>query len=140
MVADLIAQRTTEEDRILVLGSEPEIYFYANRRAATGHIYMYGLMENQPFASVMQDEMIDQVERMRPRYIVYANVSASWGLTDSSITRVLTWAQNYLGRSYEIVGYVETLDPEMPVFVPANNLNRYGILSDSYLALYKRIS
>ncbi|MBI5847146.1 MAG: glycosyltransferase family 39 protein [Nitrospirae bacterium] len=140
VVADMIAQRTSEKDRILVLGSEPEIYFYAKRRAATGHIYMYGLMENQPFAVDMQDEMISQIEQTRPAYIVYANVSSSWGVTVFSNIKVLLWANNYLNRSYEIVGYMEMLDPNRPIFIYGDVLNRYGELSGPFLAVYKRIS
>ena len=42
---------TTPADRIVVLGSEPQILFYAHRRSATGYVYMYGLMEAQPYAA-----------------------------------------------------------------------------------------
>ena len=53
------------------LGSEPEIYFYADRKAATGYIYTYALMEPQRFASQMQAEMIKEVESAHPRYLVF---------------------------------------------------------------------
>src|SRR5439155_711705 len=45
VIAQRIADDTLPEDRVAVLGSEPEICFYARRRSATGYIYMYGLME-----------------------------------------------------------------------------------------------
>src|SRR5262249_22055964 len=48
-----IAARTKPGDRIAVLGSEPEILFYAGRRSATGYIYVYPLMEPQPYALAM---------------------------------------------------------------------------------------
>ena len=48
-----------------VLGSEPEIYFLARRHSATGYIYTYGLMEAQPFARRMQDEMIREIGDQR---------------------------------------------------------------------------
>jgi len=35
--------------------SEPPIYFYAGLRAAPGYIYMYPLMENQPYAADIMD-------------------------------------------------------------------------------------
>lgn len=137
-VAALLVSQLEPEDRILVLGSEPQIYFYTNRRAATGYIYMYGLMESHPFADVMQDEMISQIEKIRPPYIVLANVSSSWGITDASTLKILIWSREYLNRSYEIIGYVESLDPDNPVFVP-KNMGRYGPLSENYLAVYKRL-
>ena len=38
MIARYIRERTAPGDRIAVIGSEPEIYFYAERNAATGHL------------------------------------------------------------------------------------------------------
>ncbi|HZV80939.1 MAG TPA: glycosyltransferase family 39 protein, partial [Geobacteraceae bacterium] len=57
-VARYVRDNTGPKDRILVLGSEPQIYFYAQRLSATGHIYMYPLMEEQPYAETMQAEML----------------------------------------------------------------------------------
>ncbi|MGH8023058.1 MAG: ArnT family glycosyltransferase, partial [Limisphaerales bacterium] len=64
--------------RIAVLGSEPEIYFYSRRRAATGYIVTYALMERQPYAARMQKEMISQIEKARPDYVVFVHVPVSW--------------------------------------------------------------
>ena len=60
-IADYIRARTSPSDRIGVLGSEPEIYFYANRISATGYVYVYGLMEQQRYSVRMQEEMIDEL-------------------------------------------------------------------------------
>jgi hypothetical protein len=65
-IADYIRAHTGENSRIAVLGSEPEIPFYANRRSATGFIYMYGLMEPQPYAARMQNELISDLESLDP--------------------------------------------------------------------------
>jgi len=60
-------------ERIAVLGSEPQIYFYAKRRSATGYIYTYPLMEPQPYSKQMATEFKQEVEgakaasRSRPR-------------------------------------------------------------------------
>ena len=40
-VARYLAAHTTPDDRIVVLGSEPQIYFYSDRKSATGYIYAY---------------------------------------------------------------------------------------------------
>src|SRR5205823_5115769 len=66
--AEYIAAHTRPGDRIAVLGSEPEIYFYSRRRSVTGYIYMYPLMEEQPYAATMQADLISDLERTRPEY------------------------------------------------------------------------
>ena len=57
---------------------EPEIYFYARRRSATGHIYTYALMEAHPYAARLQEEMIKQVEEAKPEYVVFIQNQSSW--------------------------------------------------------------
>ena len=61
-VGKYIRDHSEEKDRIAVLGSEPEIYFYSKRQAATRHIYMFPLMEPHVYALDMQDELIKEIE------------------------------------------------------------------------------
>src|ERR1019366_8210588 len=70
-VADYLKAHAAPVARVAVLGSEPEIYFYARRRAATGHLYMYPLMEEHPYALKLQEQVIGEIERARPDYVVY---------------------------------------------------------------------
>lgn len=97
-IADYIKRHTSRDDKIAVLGSEPEIFFYADRLSATGHIYMYGLMERQPFAKRMQAQMIGEIESARPKYVVAVNVESSWLIQDSSLRSVLFWGDQYLRK------------------------------------------
>jgi 4-amino-4-deoxy-L-arabinose transferase-like glycosyltransferase len=106
-VADYIRSHTTAEDRIAVLGSEPEIYFDADRRSATGYIYTYGLMEAQPFAGEMQKQMIAEIEATQPKYIVFANVGASFGRLPGSERLIFHWMDSYLPSDYELVGVAD---------------------------------
>jgi hypothetical protein len=107
-VAAYLRDHTTPDDRIAVLGSEPEIYFYADRRSASGHIYMYGLMEPQPFARRMQEELIAEVEAARPPFIVEVRAQESWMTRPSSERLVLSWMPRYLAACYTPVGIAET--------------------------------
>ncbi len=102
-VAEYIKKNTKPEDRIAVLGSEPQICFYAHRRPATEHIYMYGLMEPQPFALRMQEEMIAQVEKSEPPFLVLATAYTSWLQRPESEKRVFSWMQGYIANYYQPV-------------------------------------
>ena len=61
-----------------VLGSEPELYFLSRRHSVTGYIYTYGMMEPQPFARRMQDEMIHDIETSQPGFIIFVDDRMSW--------------------------------------------------------------
>jgi hypothetical protein len=106
-VARYLRERSTPADQIGVVGSEPEIYFYARRRAATSYMYTYPLMEPHPFARRMQEDMIAQLERARPRFLVLVNVDTSWSLRPDSATLLLDWAARAANEAYRQVGLVE---------------------------------
>jgi hypothetical protein len=114
VIADYLREHTASTDRIVVLGSEPEIYFYAHRRSASGYIYVYSLMENQPYWQQMQKQMIEEIEVNRPVYLFYFNHPASWLTTmgSSRLAPFLDWANSYVKSHYEQVGLVELAEPE----------------------------
>lgn len=92
-IADYLRDHTKPDDRIAIFGSEPEILFLANRKSATGYIYMYPLMEHQAYASTMQREMIAEVERARPAYLVSVTSPLSWLARPDSDRTVIEYAQ-----------------------------------------------
>lgn len=106
-------RRAAPDDRIAVIGSEPQIYFYARRRGATGYLYMYPLMEPHPFAHAMQDEMIAQLERAEPRFLVLVNVDTSWSRRPDSSLKILDWAARTVDERYRPIGLVE-MTPDGP--------------------------
>jgi hypothetical protein len=105
-VARYIENHTGPGDRLAVFGSEPQIFFYSGRRSATGHIYMYGLMERHPFARRMQEEMIREIEASRPAYVVWVKVPTSWLESRESEGLLFDWASRYISANYEMVGQV----------------------------------
>ena len=139
-IARYIWEHTKANDTIAVVGSEPEIYFYAGRPAATSYIYMYGLMENQPFADAMQAEMIRQIERARPQYIVMVNTPASWLKSQNSSDLILRWASGYLSENYTPVGIIDILSLTETVFLWDSQVAGYSPDSVSSVIVYKRKS
>ncbi len=106
-VARFLEQHSAANDRIAVLGSEPEIYFYARRLSATGYIYTYPLMERQPFAVQMQRDMQSEIEAASPRFIVYVDVPGSWLVRPGSDTDIFKWSESYIQARYHMVGVVD---------------------------------
>ena len=115
-IAAFIRANSGERDTIAVFGSEPQIYFYANRRSATGHIYMYSMMEDQPFNLTMQKEMIREVEAARPRYIVFTPISGSWLTTPRSNPLIVTWLSGYTRENYTLVGIADIQSDDTTVY------------------------
>ncbi len=106
-IAEYIRSHTPENAGIAVLGSEPEIYFYAHRHSVTGYIYTYELMEKHKFALTMQQQMMADIERASPQFIVDVDVPFSWFVQPQSDLTILSWAKTYLQEHYDLVGVAD---------------------------------
>lgn len=106
-VGDYIRRNSAESARVAVLGSEPEIYFYAQRHSATGYIYTYPLMEKQAYSSTMQREFIREVESGAPEFVVYVLIDPSWLRRENSGDLIFRWADSYTRDHYSLVGVAD---------------------------------
>jgi Dolichyl-phosphate-mannose-protein mannosyltransferase len=112
-LGEYIEQHSDPKDKIVVFGSEPQIYFYANREAATGFIYTYEMMKNHPYATKFQHQMADEVAAANPKYIVAAHLTGSWFAVqvDKIDNFIFQWSSKYISDNYEPVGMVDINDP-----------------------------
>ena len=121
------------------MGSEPEIYFYAQRRSATGYIYTYALMEPQPNALKMQREMMREIEAVQPRISwSYVSYGFSWIFHPDSDHTILRWFDNYAGRFYERVGMVQLGADGKVQSVWGEAAEKMPTPASRYLAIYQR--
>jgi hypothetical protein len=126
---------TAKDSRIAVLGSEPEIYFYANRRSATGYIYTYALMETQPFALAMQEEMIRELENARPEYVVFVNMDNSWMRLRDSYVKIDDWWNAY-AQNYTLAGVADMISADRTEY-HWDHLEPY-LKEPSFISIFKR--
>jgi hypothetical protein len=138
-VAGYIRDHSAQDARIAVLGSEPEIYFYARRRSATGYIYVYPLMESQPFALRMQNEMIGEIEAARPEYVVMVNVESTWMRDEDSPGRIFDWWDSYRSH-YQRVGVADMISEERTEYRwgAAAAPGAYSPQAEDSLVVYRR--
>ncbi len=125
-IGDYIRSHSSPTDRLAVLGSEPEIYFYAHRHSATGYIYTYPLMEPQAYALKMQNEMISEIEKARPEFVVMVWFPVSWLRRDDSNEHILDWMKGFMQSQYDVVGVAHVLDED------GTTEYRWGQEADSY--------
>jgi hypothetical protein len=112
VIGDYLRAHMAPGDSVAVIGSEPEIYFYARRASATGYVYMYPLMEDHTYARQMQDELIRDVERARPAYLVFVSVPYSWLVRPTSHLAIFAWLDETRRTRFERVGIVDIVARE----------------------------
>ncbi|MCF8365212.1 MAG: glycosyltransferase family 39 protein [Bacteroidales bacterium] len=132
-IGEFIQRNTAEDDKIAVLGSEPQIYFYANRVSATGFIYMYPMMEDHAFNLSMQKQMIAEMEEADPAMIVIVDINKSWLRKANSPLNIFGWSSGISSaKDYEMIGSVElysntTLYKFTPVALENQPVSQYRI-------------
>jgi hypothetical protein len=139
-VAEYIKDNSSSDDTIAVLGSEPQIFFYANRHSATSYIYTYPLMEPHPYALQMQKEMIQQIEAARPKFLIFVNVSTSWLVRSTSKKLIFDWFPQYSQQYYRQVGVVDIVSIDQTIYRWNEDVVGYTPRSKYWLAVFERKS
>jgi len=106
VIGEYIQKNSSDTSKIAVLGSEPQICFYADRISASGYLYTYNLMEPQPFNEIMQEEMIEEIENANPEILLYVKSKLSWMMRPESPTNIFEWFEKYV-QNFELTGLVE---------------------------------
>lgn len=136
-IARYVREHTKKDDRIAVIGSEPQIYFYADRPAATGYVYMYPLMERHEYARGMQEHLIRELSAARPRYLVFVNVHASWLSFPDSDQTLVRWFGTYW-REFERVGVADIVSREVTHYRWDDAARDYAPESTLWVAVFRR--
>jgi hypothetical protein len=136
-----IREHTQPDDRIAVLGSEPELCFYARRRSATKYIYIYPLFEPQRFALQMQEEMIADMERCCPRYLAIVRCKDSWfSVLDPDAPQLISqWPSKYVAGHYRRVVVAEMVSPQRTDYFWGTEAVSYQPRADYFMVLYERL-
>lgn len=138
-IAKYIRDHSQKEDMVAVLGSEPQILLYSQRRSATRHIYMYPLMEKHVYAHKMQVEMMREIEEARPKFIAEVKLAGSWVPAQSDLSPMLEdWAQSYLRREYELSGVADMISQAETVYKWGEQAREYIPQSTYHVLIHKR--
>lgn len=137
-VARYVHDNSDPAEPVAVVGSEPEIFFYSQRRSATTLIYTYPLMEHHPWAREMQATMAREIEEKSPKFVVFVNAPSSWLPRDDSERFIFQWVRNFLSRSYRLDGIADAL-PDGSKYVWGLAASRYQPQFPYFIQVYRRI-
>lgn len=137
-IAEYIRDNSSDDATIAVIGSEPQIYFYSRRRAATRYLYTYPLMEVCDYAAEMQKEMIREIETAKPQFLVFVNVSYSWRQQNNSTRTIFDWLSSYSKNFYNVVGLIEIYRKRPSIYHWDSITAGYAPVSDQWIAVFKR--
>jgi hypothetical protein len=107
VIAAYIREHTTETDTIFIIGSEPEIYFYAQRKNPTNQLFFYPLTASYGPASTYQRETVSAVQAAKPCYIIVVDIPTSLYASEPVNDRyVFDELNRMISADYQMDGYV----------------------------------
>jgi hypothetical protein len=107
-IADFIAVATSADDRVLILGSEPEILFYAQRRSPTPFVMIYPLTSVHDRYKEFQETLREDVQKTPPKYVVdVSKIGSSIAWDGVGNVELLRNLRGFIAQHYRLV-------PNMP--------------------------
>jgi hypothetical protein len=137
-IAEYIKANSSSNDTIAILGSEPQIFFYANRRSAASCVCVYPLMKPHPYALQMQKEMIQQIEAAKPKFLIFVNVPTSWLVRPTSEKLIFEWFVQYHRQYYRLVGVIDIVSTSPTIYRWDENAIDYSPRSEYWLSVFER--
>lgn len=133
-VGEYLVVHTPPNSTMAILGSEPELLFYAHRCSVTGYVYMYDIVQDQPYRKLMERGLIHEVEQGKPDYVVLVNQRLSWlADTRAELGPLTSWIIQFTD-GYEPFGAVSSGRTHQCVWGP----NSFKEAPNRLLSIYRR--
>ena len=138
VIAGYIKEHSSPSDKIAILGSEPQILFYADRISASKHIFMYYLMGNHLHALTMQKEAMTDIELTKPPILINVVIPTSWLFQKDSKSMLFHWLDGFVSRNYKLGGVVEIQDINTTNYYWGKNITKFVPRGENFVQIYQR--
>ncbi len=105
VIADKLNTLMKPNDKLVVLGSEPQLYVYTNKIAPT-RFFSSGVLLEFPVkkSEDWQNEFISDVEKAAPEYLVVYSNPISWMINLKVKNLIFPWFNKFQAEKYVMVG------------------------------------
>ncbi len=124
-IGNYINANSKPEDNIVLIGSEPQIYFYTKKKSPSRHAYFTALVTNVPMHKDWQREFVRDTEKAKPRYLIYFDHPISLMVQPNVDHYVFEWANKYVNEHYKLIGLVDMIDGQHSKYVWRDELANY---------------
>ncbi len=138
VIGDFINNTSQPEDEIVLIGSEPQIYFYTQKKCPSRHAYFTAMVANVDEHKEWQREFVKDVENSEPRYFVFFNHRISLMVQPNTDNFVFEWANKYINEHYKLVGLVDMVDGIYSKYVWNEQVVNYQPQAKSIIYIFER--
>ena len=138
VIANYIKEHSSPSDKIAILGSEPQILFYADRISASKHIFMYYLMGNHLHALSMQKEAMADIELTKPPILINVVIPTSWLFQKDSKSMLFHWLDGFVLKNYKLAGVVEIQGLNTTNYYWGVDTTKFVPKGENFIQIYQR--
>jgi hypothetical protein len=111
IIADKLNSVMTEKDQIAVFGTEIQMYVYTNKKspsrfAGSGALLEFPVKQSNDW----QREFMADVEKAKPRFLVFFNHPISWMANPKTENLIFPWFDKFTAAHYKLYGFADMLD------------------------------
>lgn len=114
-IGNFLNERKKPNDKITLIGSEPELYVYTNMDAATRHPYFSYLMVDTtltPKVKQWQEEFFEDLKKNKPKFIIFTNQVYSIGAVKNSNFKFFDNFYPIVAPLYKQIGLIDMIDEQ----------------------------
>jgi hypothetical protein len=138
VIANYINAHSKPEDNIVLIGSEPQIYFYTKKKSPSKHAYFTNIVNNIPAHHEMQREFVRDTEKANPKFLVFFNHPFSLLVQPNTDKYVFEWVNEYVSKNYRLIGLADMIEGQQTVYKWNEELTNYRPVSQNLIYIYER--
>lgn len=137
-ISNYINANSKPEDNIILIGSEPQMYIYTNKKSPSRHAYFASVVTDVPPHKQWQREFVQDVEKADPRYVVFFNHAISLFVQPNTDTYVFEWANKYITDRYHLIGIADMQNGLETNYVWKEALANYRPQGQNVIYIYEK--
>jgi hypothetical protein len=126
------------EDKITLIGSEPQLYVYTNKNSISRHAYFTAVVIDFPEHKIWQREFTSDIKTNKPRFIIYFNNPLSLLIQKNTDKYIFKWVADYIKQNYKVAGLVEMVSPNESRYIFGEKVNKYNTPNKNLIYIYER--
>jgi 4-amino-4-deoxy-L-arabinose transferase-like glycosyltransferase len=101
-----LKKRSAPTDSIAIIGSEPEVFLYADRPSALSHLFFQGVVQQHPRREQFQQQVRQEFYGRPPRFVVLPGAQYEHIKDDPLVRQIVADLQ----KDYRTIGVVDIYD------------------------------
>jgi hypothetical protein len=138
VIGNYINANSKPEDNIVLIGSEPQIYFYTKKKSPSRHAYFASVVTDVPQHKEWQREFVRDVEKANPRYVVFFNHAISLFIQPNTDKYVFDWVSKYVADGYHLIGLADMVDGQQTNYLWNEQMNNYKPSGQNIIYIYEK--